>query len=78
MTAILEVNAWHPKFVISARMKSFQAIQPKEFAVQRKLNIPGKTVSSLQFKTSESEADEVEADEEQQVGFGEALLKGER
>jgi hypothetical protein len=65
------VNAWHSKFLAPARIKSFQPIQTKGFSVQRKFNIPNRAISSLKFKTSESEVDDVEVDDEV-VEFDEA------
>jgi hypothetical protein len=64
LASILHVNAWHSKFLAPARIKSIQSIQQKGFSVQRKFNIPSRPITSLKFKTSESEVDEVDVDEE--------------
>jgi hypothetical protein len=63
LASILQVNAWHSKFLAPARIKSFQSIQ-QVFSVQRKFNIPSRPITSLKFKTSESEVDEVDVDDE--------------
>lgn len=65
LSSLLQVNAWHSKFLAPARIKSFQSIQPKGFSVQSKFNMPkNRAISSLKFKTSESEVDDVEVDDE--------------
>jgi len=64
LASILHINAWHSKFLAPTRIKSIQSIQQKGFSVQRKFNIPSRPITSLKFKTSESEVDEVDVDEE--------------